>query len=188
MGAGSITGDADFAERAMKIRLIVLDCDGVLTDGSLLQVDDGQECKRFHVRDGFGIRSWQRVGHQVAVITGRSSVALEGRCRELDIRPLIQGARDKAPALKAVLNETGASLDETCMIGDDLPDLPLILACGLGVAVADAEPVVRERADWVTTRSGGRGAIRETIERILSHQGRWQEVVDHYSRPIVLDE
>jgi YrbI family 3-deoxy-D-manno-octulosonate 8-phosphate phosphatase len=171
-------------DRMKQVRLLVLDCDGVLTDGSIVYDPLGREIKRFFVRDGFGIRCWQRAGHQVAVITGRFSQTLSVRCRELDIAPVIQNAPNKEPAYARLLQMTGCRPNETCVMGDDLPDLPLILAAGMGVAVADADPLVLERADLVTESRGGRGAVREVIEILLRGQDRWDAVVSHYSRSI----
>jgi 3-deoxy-D-manno-octulosonate 8-phosphate phosphatase (KDO 8-P phosphatase) len=122
----------------------------------------------------------------VAVITGRFSQTLAVRCRELDIAPVLQNAPNKEPAYVELLRSTGCRPEETCVVGDDFPDLPLILAAGLGVAVADADPLVAARADWVTDARGGRGAVREVIESILSAQGRWDEVIGHYTRKISL--
>lgn len=171
-------------QRIAPIRLLVLDCDGVLTDGSIVYDPLGREIKRFFVRDGFAIRCWQRAGKQVAVITGRFSQTLSVRCRELDIAPVIQNAPNKEPAYARLLRMTGCRPEETCVVGDDLPDLPLILAAGLGVAVGDADPLVMDRADLVTTARGGRGAVKEVIEILLDGQGLWQEVVSHYTRQI----
>ena len=178
----------EFAERSRQIRLVILDCDGVLTDGSIVYDEMGREIKRFHVRDGFGVRCWQRAGHRIAVISGRYSQTLAWRCRELGIQPVVQGEPNKESAYHALLNACGVSPAETCMIGDDLPDLPLILASGIGVAVADADPLVRERADVVTHERGGRGAIREIIELLLKKQGYWSEVIEFYTRSIALKE
>jgi 3-deoxy-D-manno-octulosonate 8-phosphate phosphatase (KDO 8-P phosphatase) len=183
MGAWLI--DPEERRRRMKqVRLLVLDCDGVLTDGSIVYDPLGREIKRFYVRDGFAIRCWQRAGHQVAVITGRFSQTLSLRCRELDIAPVIQNAPNKEPAYAQLLRSTGCRPEETCVVGDDFPDLPLILAAGIGVAVGDADPLVIERADWVTEAKGGKGAVREVIETLLEGQGRWEEVVSHYTRAI----
>jgi 3-deoxy-D-manno-octulosonate 8-phosphate phosphatase (KDO 8-P phosphatase) len=178
----------EFAERARQIRLVILDCDGVLTDGSIVYDEMGREIKRFHVRDGFGVKCWQRAGHQIAVISGRYSQTLAWRCRELGIAPVVQGEPNKESAYRGLLHACGVKPFETCMIGDDLPDLPLILASGIGVAVADADPLVRQRADMVTEERGGRGAIREALEILLVQQGYWTEVVQHYTRSIVPSE
>jgi len=177
--------DREFAERAAKIRLLVLDVDGVLTDGSIVYVSDGREIKSFSVRDGFAVRLWIETGRQAAVITGRRSAVVASRCRELGIGTVIQGALDKAPAYRRLLAESGVETASVCAIGDDLPDLPLLLASGIGAAPADADDRVRERADWVSTRAGGRGAVRELIEALLGAQGLWHGIVGQYQQSAV---
>jgi 3-deoxy-D-manno-octulosonate 8-phosphate phosphatase (KDO 8-P phosphatase) len=181
MPASRISPD-EFARRAREIRLLALDVDGVLTDGSIVYSERGEEIKRFHVRDGFAVASWRRLGRPVAAISGRTSRTTALRCRELGISPVIQSSPRKGPAFREVLKATGRSAEECCFVGDDLPDLPLILAAGLGVAVADADPSVLRRAPWTTQAAGGRGAVREIVEQILAAQGLWQEVVDHYAQ------
>lgn len=171
----------EFDRRAKRIRLLILDVDGVLTDGSIVYDESGREIKRFHVRDGFAIRSWQRAGHKVAVLSGRFSQAVAIRCRELGIEPIVQSSPQKGPAYWRILDSVGCRAEEVCVLGDDLPDLPMLLASGIGAAVADADPQVVGVASWVTRASGGRGAVRELVERLLTSQGRWQEVIDHYS-------
>src|SRR5262249_43387571 len=158
------------AERCARIELLLLDVDGVLTDGSIVYTDDGIELKRFHVRDGSGLMIWQHVGKRAALISGRTSRAVEGRAAELGIAPAIQGKGEKLPALREVLNAVGVQPEQVCAIGDDVPDLPVLRRCGLAVAVADACPEVIADADYVTRAVGGRGAVRETIELILSSQ------------------
>lgn len=173
----------EFASRARQIRWIILDADGVLTDGSIVYDERGREIKRFHVRDGFAIGCWRRAGHRVALISGRASGSLALRCRELGISPVIQGAPDKVPAFLALLASEGATAEQVCVVGDDFPDLPIILAAGLGVAVADADATVRAQSHWTTQAPGGRGAVREVVERILAAQGHWDSVMEHYGRP-----
>lgn len=159
------------------IRCLVLDVDGVLTDGSILLDDRGVETKRFNVRDGQGIATWIRLGFEVAIITRRRSRGEAGegavmhRARELGIRHVIQGAPDKAAALHEVRRLTGVPFEHMAYIGDDWPDIPAMNLVGLPVAVADAVDEVRSSAAWITTRPGGRGAVRETIERILDAAG-----------------
>lgn len=169
--------------RAAAIRGLILDVDGVLTDGRIILDATGGEVKEFSVRDGFGIRSWQRVGGKVAILSGRSSPAVERRAADLDIDPVVLGKREKGPALAGILAAWQLPATAVAFVGDDLPDLPVMLACGLGVCPADAVPEVRDRADRVLTAVGGQGAVRELIELLLTAQGRWQEVIDHYSRP-----
>jgi 3-deoxy-D-manno-octulosonate 8-phosphate phosphatase (KDO 8-P phosphatase) len=159
------------------IRLLVLDVDGTLTDGSILLGPDGSEWKRFCVRDGLGIVMWKRTGGTVAIITGRHSQALAHRARELGIDHVHQGAGDKARALDAVLAATGCSAQETVAIGDDLPDLALFRAVAFGMAPADAAPEVRAAARHVMRSRGGDGAVREAIEILLRGDGRWDSLV-----------
>lgn len=175
--------ETEFIEKARGIRLLVLDVDGVLTDGGIVVGDEGRESKRFHVRDGFAIRCWQRAGGRVAVISGRSSVAVAHRCAELDIEPAIQGAPDKAPVFRQVLDAVGVKPAQTCVLGDDLPDLPMMRAAGIGGAVADAAEELLEQADWISTRPGGCGAVRELIVDLLVAQGHWTAILEHYRLP-----
>jgi YrbI family 3-deoxy-D-manno-octulosonate 8-phosphate phosphatase len=167
-------------ERCAMLDLLVLDVDGVLTDGSIIYTDQDVELKAFHVRDGSGIKLWQQQGKQVAIVTGRSSRVVALRARELAIEIVIQGAQDKLAAYRQVLAQTGFSPERACCLGDDVPDLPVLRHCGLAVAVADACPEVRAAAHYVTRTAGGRGAVREAIELILRCQDRWQPIVEQY--------
>ncbi len=157
------------------VELLCLDVDGVLTDGSINLDDNGVETKRFHVRDGTGIRVWCRLGHRVALITGRSGNALRHRAGELEIDHVIQGSRDKAADLDKVLARMGLDAQQTAILADDLPDLPIMRRAGYPMAVADAVPEVLEAAVFVTTRPGGHGAVREAIEHLLKAKNRWAE-------------
>lgn len=168
------------AERCGKIELLVLDVDGVLTDGGIIYADNDVEVKRFHVRDGSGLKLWHRAGKRSAIITGRTSKVVDVRAAELDIGPVMQGQSDKLAAFRAVLGQTGRRPEQVCCMGDDVPDLPLLRHCGLAVAVADACAEVRSDAHYVTQASGGRGAVREVIELILRCQGHWQPIVERY--------
>lgn len=172
----------EFAEKAKRIELLLLDVDGVLTDGSIVLDSRGEEIKRFSVRDGFAIKSWQRSGKKVAVISGRFSQAVAYRCQELGIAPVMQKNPNKIPAYRELLRSLNLVPEQVCAIGDDLPDLPLLLASGLGATVADGEAAVRERADFVCQRPGGQGAVRELIEALMAAQGNWDSVVEHYAR------
>jgi 3-deoxy-D-manno-octulosonate 8-phosphate phosphatase (KDO 8-P phosphatase) len=166
--------------RCVAIQLLVLDVDGVLTDGSIIYADSGSELKVFHVRDGVGIKAWRQQGKPVAILSSRSSRVVEARAAELGIETVIQGAADKLAAFRQVLARDGLEPSGACFIGDDLPDLPVLVRCGLAVAVGDACPEAKALAHYVTTAAGGRGAVRETIELILRCQGRWQGVVEGY--------
>lgn len=149
----------------------MLDVDGVLTDGSIMLDDHGVETKRFSVRDGQGIATWLRLGLEIAIITKRSGAALQHRCRELGITRIIQGSKDKLAALEQVIAETGISAAEIAYIGDDWPDLAPMSRVAFPVAPADADERVRAIARLITTRPGGRGAVREAIEHILTVRG-----------------
>lgn len=164
-------------ERCAAIELLVLDVDGVLTDGGIVYGGDGVELKAFHVRDGAGLKLWQQAGKRSAVITGRTSPIVEVRAQEVGIGFVYQGASEKLPAFQSLLQAAGVKPEAVCYVGDDLPDLPLLRHSGLAVAVADACAEVRADAHYITRAAGGRGAVRETIELILRCQGSWQDVV-----------
>jgi 3-deoxy-D-manno-octulosonate 8-phosphate phosphatase (KDO 8-P phosphatase) len=170
-------GNDDLFRKAAKIQLLLLDVDGVLTDGSIYYTNERVEIKRFHVRDGSGLKFWHLAGKRSAIISGRTSAAVEHRAAELGISTLYQGRAEKLSAFETVLRETGFQPDQVCAVGDDLPDLPVLRRAGLAVAVADACPEVRNSADHVTSTKGGRGAVRETIEWLLKLQGLWSSVV-----------
>ncbi len=160
--------------------MLVLDVDGVLTDGGIVYTDRGEEIKTFHVRDGSGIRLWTTLGKKAGIITGRRSAIVERRAAELGIAFLTQGAEDKKGALLEMLAAANLTPERVAAIGDDLADVPMLRACGLAVAVADGCAEAKEDADYVTTARGGRGAVREVIELILRAQGAWQEIVARY--------
>jgi 3-deoxy-D-manno-octulosonate 8-phosphate phosphatase (KDO 8-P phosphatase) len=163
-----------------RIELLCLDVDGVLTDGSILLDDSGAETKRFHVRDGTGLSIWRRLGYRTAIITGRSGMAVFHRADELGIRHVFQRAPDKAAALRQVLAAMDLRASQAAVIGDDLPDLPMMTLAGYPIAVADAAPEVRKAARFVTARPGGKGAVREAIEHVLKEQDRWDEALELY--------
>jgi 3-deoxy-D-manno-octulosonate 8-phosphate phosphatase (KDO 8-P phosphatase) len=168
------------ADRAAKIELLVLDVDGVLTDGGIVYTDGGGEAKRFHVRDGSGLKLWQLAGKRAAIVSGRCSPAVERRAAELGVSPVLQGRSDKLPAFEEVLAATGLRPEQACAVGDDLPDLPVLRRCGLAVAVADACPEVRAAADHVTAVGGGHGAVRDAIEWLLKLRGEWDGIVARF--------
>jgi 3-deoxy-D-manno-octulosonate 8-phosphate phosphatase (KDO 8-P phosphatase) len=165
-------------QRCRQIELLLLDVDGVLTDGRIVYTDNGVEIKAFHVRDGSGLKMWQGEGKRAGIITGRRSDVVEVRAAELGLDPVVQGVADKLAAFKTILAQTGLRREQTAYIGDDLPDLPVLCRCGLAVAVADACPEVTAHAHYVTRAAGGCGAVREAIELILRAQGRWQHLVE----------
>jgi 3-deoxy-D-manno-octulosonate 8-phosphate phosphatase (KDO 8-P phosphatase) len=163
-------------QRCERIKMLVLDVDGVLTDGRIIYSDRGDELKAFHVRDGSGLKFWLQLGKQAAIITGRSSPVVTRRAAELGVTIVIQGAEDKRAAYDRLLQEHGLDAASVCAIGDDLPDVPLLRASGLAVAVADACADAKAAAHFVTAAPGGRGAVREVVELILQAQGRWSAV------------
>jgi 3-deoxy-D-manno-octulosonate 8-phosphate phosphatase (KDO 8-P phosphatase) len=150
-------------ERAARIRLLALDVDGVLTDGQLHFDNSGNETKAFSTRDGFGMKALQKFGITLAIITGRESNIVRDRAQQLGISLVYQGQEDKTIAMNDILSRTGCDEEEVCYAGDDWIDLPLLLRVGLAVTVADADPVVQQKVHWVTTRPGGRGAVRELV-------------------------
>ena len=169
-----------YLEKCNAIRILFTDVDGVLTDGSLEYDENRVERKKFNVHDGMGIALWRDLGLPLGFITARSSRAVELRAEELKIDILRMNARDKRSAVLEILAELDMNPAEACFIGDDLYDLSAICTVGLGVAVANAAEEVRESADFVTSRIGGAGAVRETIETILKAQGRWQEAIARF--------
>jgi 3-deoxy-D-manno-octulosonate 8-phosphate phosphatase (KDO 8-P phosphatase) len=167
-------------QRCALIQLLVIDVDGVLTDGGIIYTDNGVELKKFHVRDGSALAIWKYAGKGSAIITGRKSKIVEVRAAELGITPVFQGETEKLPCFRQILTATRLKPAETCCIGDDLPDLPLLRNCGLAVAVADACPEVLAEAHYVTRAPGGKGAVREVVELILANQGLWPKAVAHF--------
>lgn len=162
------------------IQLLVLDVDGVLTDGTLIINGDGSESKLFSALDGHGLLMWQRAGLKAAFLSGRVSQPTRYRAEQLQITYCLQDCHDKLTALKKLLEQAGLSAHQVAYVGDDLPDLPLIRYVGFGVAVANAVDEVKDAADYVTTNRGGSGAVREVIEYILKDTGRWHELVKKY--------
>ena len=163
-----------------RIRLIALDVDGTLTDGTLLYGSDGGQAKAFHVADGLGIVMAQSVGLKIAVISGRSSRAVETRMAELKVTDLVQNCGDKAAALTRMMTQYDLRPDQTAFVGDDINDLPAFAVAGVKIAVADASETLKAKADWITPRRGGAGAVRDAIEEILRRQGRLDEAVAAY--------
>lgn len=160
-----------------KIRLLVLDVDGVLTDGRIMLDYRGREIKSFHSRDGQGIKIWMSLGLEIAIITGRSSTALTSRTEELNIKHVIQASSDKLTSLKAILAKTGIPMDQVAAVGDDLPDLPIMKSVGYPAAVADSVKEVKGAAKYVAQLKGGEGAVREIIEHILKSGSLWNQAL-----------
>jgi YrbI family 3-deoxy-D-manno-octulosonate 8-phosphate phosphatase len=167
-------------QKCQKIRLILSDVDGVLTDGTIIYDNNGVELKKFHVRDGLGIRLWQQSGGQFGIVTGRSSQIVRVRAAELDISLLRQSVSHKIDVVQEILQSLELSWEHVCFIGDDLPDMLSMQHAALGVAVADAASELLDTADYVTQNPGGHGAVRETIELILKQQRRWESVAQKY--------
>jgi len=162
------------------IRLLAMDVDGVLTDGTIILDGNGGESKRFNLHDGHGIKLWHRAGLETALISGRRSAATTARAEQLSIRYVMQGHKKKLPAFESLLRQTQLAPGQVAYIGDDLLDIPLVVRAGLGVAVADAVDELKDRADMITGRGGGAGAVREVIEYILKGTGRWEELMERY--------
>lgn len=166
--------------RASRIKLLLMDCDGVLTDGRLWLTETGDEQKSFNTHDGLGLSLLHRAGIKSGIISGRSSAAVTRRAAELGVEFVRQGSLDKIAVFEQLLREAGLTDNEVAFVGDDLPDIPLMNRVELAVAVADAVPETCAAAHYLTRASGGRGAIREVVELILKSQGRWHDLVEGY--------
>jgi len=162
------------------IELLVLDVDGVLTDGRIVLDAEGRELKSFSALDGAGVKYWLRAGRQAALISGRSSPAVVYRAAELGVAVVCQGAKDKLPAYESVLEKLGVTDERTAVMGDDLTDLPLMRRCGFAIAPANAVAEVRAAAAHVTSARGGDGAVREAVEFMLKTDGGWDGIMRRY--------
>ncbi len=162
------------------IKLLVLDVDGVMTDGKIYMSNSGDEFKSFSVRDGSGMKYWQRAGGKLAIISGRPSEAVKRRAAELGVDAVRLHVKDKLPALMEILDEFGLSADQAGVIGDDLMDIPLARVCGFATAVGDAVDELKEIADYVTQSKGGDGCVREVVEYILKATGKWTQIMERY--------
>ncbi|MBM4331437.1 MAG: HAD-IIIA family hydrolase [Deltaproteobacteria bacterium] len=172
--------EKDWKKRAQAIRLLLLDVDGVLTDGRIVYDGRGQELKSFDIKDGQGIKLLQQAGLKVGILSGRKSSAVNLRARELGIDLLLQKALDKAKALEKIIRKGNIRAEQICFVGDDLVDLPVFSRVGFAVAVADSVKEVKENAHYITHCPGGRGAVREVCELILKVQGKWEAVTQKY--------
>jgi 3-deoxy-D-manno-octulosonate 8-phosphate phosphatase (KDO 8-P phosphatase) len=170
----------DINEKAARIRLLIFDVDGVLTDGSLFVGDDGQEYKAFNSRDGHGIKMLLKYGVEVAIITGRSSQVVEHRMANLGITHVYQGKLEKLPAYEELRTRLGVSPEETAYVGDDVVDLPVMRRVGLAIAVQDAHPLVCQHSHWQTPSAGGRGAARDVCEMLMEAKGVLQGELGRY--------
>lgn len=167
--------------RASHIKLLLMDCDGVLTDGRLWLFEDGEQ-KGFHAHDGLGLELWHRAGLKSGIISGRNASVVERRAAELNMDFVKQGAEDKREAFAELLTQAGVEDSEVAYVGDDLNDIPLLLRAELAIAVANASEETLAVAHFVTQTAGGSGAIREVVEMILKVQGRWAEVTEKYMK------
>ena len=170
-------------ERASRVRLLLFDVDGVLTDGVVIVHADGSESKGFHIRDGAAIVWAQRAGLPVGLLSARSSIATSQRAAQLAIRLVQQGVPSKADGFEQILRDAGVDEGVVAYMGDDLLDLPVLRRAGLSAAPADAAVEVRDAVHWVSTAGGGRGAVRELIELVLRAQNRWNGVLAEYGGP-----
>ncbi len=162
------------------IQLLILDVDGVLTDGGIIVHSDGTESKRFSVLDGHRIKMWQRSGGLTAIISGRETAATTIRAEQLGISHIIQGCLEKLPAFEQLLKKVGLTPRQTAYVGDDLMDIPLVRRAGFGAAVANAEDELKQHADFITQRKGGEGAVAEVIEHLLKKKMKWDELMERY--------
>ncbi len=169
-------------ERLQKIKVVLIDNDGVLTDGRIVYGDYGDELKFFDVQDGFGMTLLRRAGFKTIIISGKKSRINHRRAKELQVDAIYQKALDKLKVYEKILKKYKIAAEETLYIGDDLIDLPVMRRAGFAAAVANAVPDVKETAHYVTERSGGRGAVREVIDMLLRAQGKWEEVTQRYFR------
>lgn len=167
-------------EQLQKIRLLLLDVDGVMTDGRIVYDDRGGETKAFDVKDGHGLKLLQRAGIRVGIITGRQSAVVDRRAAELGIDLVYQGAKDKLVPFQEILAKTGLAAEQVAYVGDDFPDLPVLRRVGFAVTVADAIEEVKSCVHYVTRQAGGRGAVREVCDLLLRESGRWEEVTGRY--------
>lgn len=174
MDSNSQTQTGDVNERAQRIKLLLMDCDGVLTDGRLWLMSDGDEQKAFHARDGQGISLLHHAGLHTGIITGRQSSAVDRRAQDLKMSYVRQYAKDKIKALEEILAEAGVAKNECAYIGDDVADIPVMHRVELAVAVSDAVAEAKQAAHYITTLKGGQGAVREVCDLILKAQGRWE--------------
>jgi 3-deoxy-D-manno-octulosonate 8-phosphate phosphatase (KDO 8-P phosphatase) len=177
--------EEEVRERAARIRLLILDVDGVLTDGGLILHADGQESKVFHVHDGHGIRLLLRGGIEVALLTGRRSQVVVDRAKDLGISLVVQGSRNKLGDYEKMLHQRRLDDQDVAYVADDLVDVPVLRRVGLAVAVADASTHIRDYCHVSTIRQGGKGAVREVCDFLLQTQGKWEEVTAPYFDNIV---
>ena len=167
-------------EKLKRIKLLILDVDGVMTDGRIIMDNEGKEIKNFDVRDGHGIKILQRYGIKVAILTGRKSKVVEYRAKDLEINDVYQGAFNKKEVLGRILKKHKLSVSAVAFLGDDIVDIPVLKSVGFSAAVADAIAMVKKSVDYVTGHKGGQGAVREICEMILQAQGKWSDIAAKY--------
>jgi 3-deoxy-D-manno-octulosonate 8-phosphate phosphatase (KDO 8-P phosphatase) len=170
----------DILERTKEIKLVIFDVDGVLTDGSIIIGDDGEEYKAFHSRDGHGMRLLQYTGVEIGIITGRTSKVVEYRMNSLGINHLYQGQKVKLPAFEDMIDRLGIKPAQCAYVGDDWVDLAVMKRVGLAIAVQDADAIVKKHAHWITPANGGKGAAREVCELIMEGQGSLQDQIERH--------
>lgn len=174
--------DQEIQSRAARIKLFLMDCDGVMTDARIWVLENSEDQKAFNTRDGLGLDLWHRAGLKSGVISGRVSSALTRRAEKLGMSYVCQGCDDKEKAFAEIVSAAGLTTAEVAFAGDDLNDIPLMRQSGLAIAVADAAFETRENAHYITQARGGHGAVREIVELILKSHGRWDDLVQHYLR------
>jgi 3-deoxy-D-manno-octulosonate 8-phosphate phosphatase (KDO 8-P phosphatase) len=170
----------DVLDKAKQIKLVIFDVDGVLTDGSIIMGDDGEEYKAFNARDGHGMRLLQYTGVELGIITGRTSKVVEHRMLNLNINHVYQGQRVKLPAFKDLLDRLNLKPEQCAYVGDDWVDLAIMRRVGLAIAVQDADELVKKQAHWITPSNGGKGAAREVCELIMKGQGTLQDQIERH--------
>ena len=176
----ALTVPSELLQRASKIRLLILDVDGVLTDGRIIYADYGDELKHFDVQDGAGLVFWNRAGLASAIVTARTSRLVKRRAKEMRVDVLVQGQLLKLPAYEQLLKRFRVTDEQVCVMGDDLMELPLLRRAGLAIAVPNAVEDVKRVSHHLTRRSGGHGAVREVIELVLNAKGLWEQILQRY--------
>lgn len=175
--------EAELQSRARNIKLLLLDVDGVLTDGKLYFANSGEEQKAFNILDGLGVKLLQASGVKTGIITGRTSQLVARRAAELGIDILIQKSPDKLASLKSVAQEHNLELDQIAFMGDDYPDLPVMMTVGLALCPLNAHPEVAARSHWQSSKRGGEGAVREACDMLMQAQGSYQAALAQYLPP-----
>jgi 3-deoxy-D-manno-octulosonate 8-phosphate phosphatase (KDO 8-P phosphatase) len=177
-----ILDSVEILNKAKKVKILLMDVDGVLTDGRIIFDSDGRELKFFHVRDGHGIKILHKYGIETGIITGRNSKVVDIRAKELGIKMVYQKAWKKKDVIEKIMSEGGFAPEEVAYIGDDIVDIPVFRRVGFRVAVPDASYDVRNEVDYITLSYAGKGAVREVCDLILRAKGLWKEIVDEYCK------